>query len=116
MNKSQPYKPKTSFIDKSFVPEQIQNDELIKKTFLFFSEGNFLKIRDHLLSNHLTLNIENEDGECVLHTIIKNGTITDNEKVELTKFCVAKGEVKFPEPTCSLNLRVFKPNLFPAIF
>ena len=63
----------------------------INKLFLYFTEGNYLKIKEFILSNHLLINIRDEKDNTVLHKIIENDTLTENQKIELVKLCLSHG-------------------------
>ena len=79
------------FPSKSVNPEKKQTDETINKLFLSISEGNYLKVKDFILSNQITLSHRNESGESVLHIIIKNSNLTKKEKLDLVKLGLQYG-------------------------
>jgi hypothetical protein len=87
----QPYRPKYETQNKSFIPENEQNGELRNKLFLYFTEGDFLKIKDFILSNHLIINTSDENDNNILHMIIQNETLTENQKIELIKLALSLG-------------------------
>jgi hypothetical protein len=98
MDKQQMYRPpqftsmpRPSFGNKMVIPEKKPNEETSSKLFLVVSEGNPLKIKEFLLSNHVNMNIRNDAGESILHTIIKNSNIASPVKLELVEFALNKG-------------------------
>lgn len=76
---------------KTSIPEKKVSDDMIGKLFLTVSEGNYLKIRDFLLNNQMSMGLKNENGESVLHIIIKNSNISKNDKLALVKLGIEKG-------------------------
>ncbi len=87
MNK-QPYQPRYTTINKSFIPEKEDNNDLKNRLFGLFSEGNFLKIKDFILTNKMLINVTDINDNTILHTIIENETLTENQKIELVKLCL----------------------------
>jgi ankyrin repeat protein len=93
---STPYKPRPSYTpkpqwgEKAAIPGKEADDELINKLYLLVTDGNFLKLKD-FMTNKINATVRNETDETVLHIIIKNDTLTDNEKYELVKLCINNG-------------------------
>lgn len=92
---SNPFVPRPSYTsaNKFNIPEKKPSDDIINKLFLTVAEGNFLKIKDFLLSNQVSMTAKNDIGESVLHIIIKNSNpnITKREKLELIQLAIDKG-------------------------
>ena len=85
------YGPRGPIVGKYYIPEKKLNEETISKLFLAVSEGNFLKIKDFILSNEISMSAKNDSGESVLHTIIKNSNISSNEKLDLVQLAINNG-------------------------
>ena len=85
------FNPRTFSTYKYNIPEKKPSDEIINNLFLVVSEGNYLKIKDFLLRNHMSMISKNDAGESVLHIIIQNSNITQNEKLELVQLAIEKG-------------------------
>lgn len=87
---SKPYIPKHQTQEKIHAPEITPNDDLISKLFLIVSEGNFIKVKDFVLKNHISMSVK-YDNESVLHLIIKNTNITKYERFKLVNFSIMHG-------------------------
>lgn len=90
------YKPSTyqnrfQPINKISVPEKKMNPELVNRMFLSVSEGDYLKVKEFILSNQISMIAKNDSGESVLHLIIKNSNISDSDKLQLIIFCIERG-------------------------
>jgi ankyrin repeat protein len=87
-----PFNPANRFPQyKISIPEKKTSPELVSKLFLTVAEGNYLKIKEFILANQVSMISKNETGESVLHLIIKNSNITEQEKLQLVRFCIEKG-------------------------
>ena len=87
----QPFIPRNPIVYKYAIPEKKPTDEIINKMFLVVTDGNFLKIKEFLLNNQMSMISKNLNGESVLHLIIKNSNITDSEKLQLVQLAIEKG-------------------------
>lgn len=90
-NAQQPYIPKGSTIYKPVIPEKKPSDEIVNNLFLVIADGNYFKIKEHLLSHNVLMTSKNGSGESALHVIIKNSNISSHEKNELVQFAIMKG-------------------------
>lgn len=87
-----PFNPASRFPQyKISIPEKKTSPELVSKLFLTVAEGNYLKIKEFILANQISMISKNETGESVLHLIIKNSNITEQDKLQLVRFCIEKG-------------------------
>ena len=86
----QAYNPRYDVFNQAHIPEGNENEYINNQLFLLFSEGNYLKIKDFIFNNNMIIDIKDEKGNNILHNIIENGTLTENEKVELVKFALSK--------------------------
>lgn len=84
------YQPR-QFTYKQNIPEKNPSNELVNKMFLLISEGNFLKIKDFILNNKLSMTSRNESDESVIHSIIKNSNITIPDKLQLIQLAITNG-------------------------
>ena len=104
MNKSNiPFKntfPK--YPDKTIILDKKIDSSLINKLFLLFQENNISVIKNFLISNNLTLNINhhiinendnNNDGDTILHLILKNNSLSKYDKTTLVKFLSTYGTI-----------------------
>jgi ankyrin repeat protein len=92
-NKFQPRisAPVNPFFNRISNPIQKVDDNLIEQLFLLASEGDIIKIKQFVLTNHVSLVVKRENGQNILHVILDNANITDNNKLELVKFAVEYG-------------------------
>jgi ankyrin repeat protein len=88
---------KTSFLPRGYIsskisiPERTISDELKKNLFIIVSGGNFMKIKQFLLENHISMVFRNEDEQSVAHIIIGNSNLSQIEKYELIKLAIEYG-------------------------
>ena len=89
----QPFRPPPTnpFFSKLNNPVPKVDETLIEKIFLLASEGDITKIKEFVLTNHISLNVRKENGQNILHIIIDNSNITENTKLELIKFSIEYG-------------------------
>jgi ankyrin repeat protein len=87
----QSFQPRVPWRDKSIIPERTPNSELVNKLYMIVSEGNYLKIKDFIVQNHLSASLRNSNNETLLHIIIKNDTLSKNDKYDLAKLCIDNG-------------------------
>ena len=67
------------------------SEDKIEKLFAEASSGNYMRLKSHLLENHMLAHVENSKHDSILHIIINNSNITQNEKLELLKIAVDHG-------------------------
>ena len=92
-NKFQPRisAPANPFFSRINNPPQKVDENLIEQLFLLGSEGDIIKIKQFVLTNHISLVVKKDNGQNILHVILDNANITDNNKLELVKFAVEYG-------------------------
>lgn len=76
---------------KQSIPEKKISNDLVIKLFSEVSSGNYMKLKDFLLQNQLTMSSRTETGDSVLHMIIENSNITEREKIQLINFAIKEG-------------------------
>lgn len=86
----QPF-PRGTMVFKSVIPERKLDESIINKLFLLATEGDYMKLKEYMYSNNVSLSSKNDRSESVLHVIIKNSNMTQHEKLELIKLCVQNG-------------------------
>ena len=64
------FRPKYETQSKAHITDGYEMENVNNELFLYFSEGNFLKIKDFINNNHLVVNIKDDDDNNVLHKII----------------------------------------------
>ena len=80
------------YINRVSLPEKKVDEALVSKLFLLVDEGNLSKIKDFIQQNSFLLNVRNEiNGENLIHTVIKSGNLTQEDKIYLVKFLLLKG-------------------------
>lgn len=86
-------KPKINFNNPKYHnPPNNTNDELKNQFFLFISEGNMNSITEFLTKNKMNIfGLKDDNDNNVLHMIIKNDSLTPQQKYELTKLCIDIG-------------------------
>lgn len=76
---------------KPSIPEKKISSDVVNQIFAEVTTGNYLKLKDFLLANQLTLSARSEKGESVLHLIISNSNISQKEKLQLVEFAIKYG-------------------------
>jgi len=66
------------------------NNENIIKFFSLVDDGNISKITDFLNENNMPISARNDDGESVLHILIKSSNLYEWEKTKLIEFLIAR--------------------------
>lgn len=80
------------YINRVNLPEKKIDENLIARLFLLVDEGNVTKIKDYILQNNFLINVRNEiNGENILHTVIKSGNLSNDDKTYLVKLFLLKG-------------------------
>lgn len=67
------------------------NREVVNELFLYFSEGDYYKISDFILSNNFNTYVLDDDDNNIIHKIIENDFFSDAKKLDLIKLCISKG-------------------------
>ena len=62
----------TRYIDKVHMPVFEENDESVNKLFSIVKDGDYNSIKQFISENNSTFNIRNNEGETLIHTIIKS--------------------------------------------
>lgn len=83
--------PRTTGPYKQSIPEKKISNDLILKLFSEVASGNYLKLKEFLLANQLSMTSRSETSESVLHLIISNSNITQKEKLQLATFAIKEG-------------------------
>lgn len=74
-------------------PDKEENSTLTDNLFLLFTEGNYLKIKNFISMNNLIENIKDDNNNTIIHKLIENETLTENQKAELIKLCIDKVDI-----------------------
>ena len=75
----------------SLPPNKTPDTELINQLFLVITDGNKFEIEKFLIENSISLDVVDEESNSVLHYVLNNTNITNDEKTELVKFLIKKG-------------------------
>lgn len=78
--------PRPQFQNRSVIPERTMDSSIVDKLFLLFQEGQISRIKDYIVTNNITPNVVNADGETILHLVLKNESLSKYDKRELTNF------------------------------
>jgi ankyrin repeat protein len=91
MKDYKPYVTRTQTINKYYVPDNIQNQELINELFLKAQNSDITELKKFLVNANIPLNVRSEKGDTILHFVLKNGDLTDNQKTEIANFLIERG-------------------------
>ena len=86
-----PFRPKYETQIKSYVPDAVENKNINNQMFLHFTNGDYFKIKDYITTNNLVINFRDEEYNNVLHKIIQNSTLFENQKIDLVNLAVSNG-------------------------
>jgi ankyrin repeat protein len=86
----QSFVPRYEIQNQFHLPEGNENENINNQLFLTFADGNYLKIKDFINKFHSLVNIQDENDNNVLHKIIENETLSENEKTELINLAISK--------------------------
>lgn len=67
------------------------DDDLTKKIFLSIEEGDISKIKENFNNNSSSYFVRLDNGEGILHAIIKSSNLSKHDKLNLTKFVIQRG-------------------------
>jgi hypothetical protein len=79
------------FVSKYHVPAVELSDGKFGEFISVIVEGNKSRINSFIMENNFVINMIDENGECILHHIIKKEQINKREKLKIIKFLVNKG-------------------------
>lgn len=85
INRGQAYQNKFHIADRKV------DDDVVKKMFLSIEEGNLSKLRESFNNNSSSYFVRADNGESILHAIIKSSNIDKNAKVQLVKHVIERG-------------------------
>ncbi|ATZ80494.1 ankyrin repeat domain-containing protein [Bodo saltans virus] len=87
------YTSKPAFKDKPYIPEKEENDAIKQKLALLFTEGDYQQIISFMQNDNIlpTLHSNTLNDESILHKIIKNDSLNDNQKLDLIKLAIENG-------------------------
>lgn len=101
------FNPKSTVISKTVIPEKKLSADTINKLFAEVANGNYLKLKQFLLENQLTMTSRNDTDESVLHIIIKNSNISQKEKLQLVELAIQMGaHVNTPDQNNIMPLHI----------
>lgn len=86
-----PPQPRFQNPARTILPERKVDSSLIDKLFLLFQKGNITEINDFILANDLNTNVINENGESLLHLVLKNDTMSAKTKYDICLFLEGHG-------------------------
>lgn len=86
----QQYIPRYEIQNQVHLPERNENENINNQLFLLFTNGNYLEIKDFINKYHSLVDIRDENNNNILHKIIENETMTENEKIELVNLAISK--------------------------
>src|SRR3989337_4613991 len=85
------YKQPARFIAPPYVPPRKPNEEDIQILFLLAQGGDFNKIKTFVMQNNATYRIKNKDEQTIVHVIVDNSELSDNQTYELVKYLLERG-------------------------
>lgn len=86
----QPYIPKFQTQSKIWNPDQERETALYEKMYSLFTKGDYHEIHDFIMNNKISMDYIDDDGNNVLHNIIRNSSMKTGDKIELVKLAIFK--------------------------
>lgn len=85
------YTQRKQFVPKYHIPPIELQDDKFGEFISVIVEGNKGRINNFIMENNFVINMIDENGECILHHIIKKEQINKREKLKIIKFLINKG-------------------------